>query len=93
MKTKCRFLYICLLTLALAGSIYAQGVTGDLAVNVADPNGAAVPNATLTLKNVQENTTSAGRTDGSGNYVFGQLKPGSYSLDIKAEGIPAAAPE
>jgi hypothetical protein len=87
MKTKYRFLFVCLLILGLSAGIYAQGITGDLSVNVSDPNGAVVPNATLTLKNVQENTTSAGRTDGSGNYVFGQLKPGSYSLDIKAEGF------
>jgi hypothetical protein len=87
MKTKCRFLSICLVILGLPAGIYAQGITGDLAVNVADPNGAAVPNATLTLKNILENTTNTGRTDGAGNYVFGQLKPGSYSLDIKAEGF------
>ncbi len=87
MKTKCCF------RLAIVGMLWGavlghgQSITGDLAINVADPNGASVANAALTLKNVQENTSIAGRTDGGGNYEFSQLKPGSYTLEIKAEGF------
>ena len=87
MKTKYRFLYFCVAMLWSAGLTCAQSITGDLAVNVADPNGASVAGAALTLRNTQENTTLSGRTDAAGGYIFGQLRPGAYSLEIKAAGF------
>ncbi len=88
MKTKYRFLYAGLALLCGAALVTSQGLTGDLSVTVTDPNGASVANATLTLKNVQENTTTAtAQTNGGGSYIFNELKPGSYALEIKAAGF------
>jgi Carboxypeptidase regulatory-like domain/TonB dependent receptor/TonB-dependent Receptor Plug Domain len=87
MKTMSCFRRAAAATLWSAIFVMAQGITGDLSVTVSDPNGASVTNATLTLKNVQENTTITGYTNAAGNYIFGELKPGSYSLEIKAQGF------
>src|SRR5579884_2027988 len=75
--------------LFLTGSGYlaAQSITADLAVNVTDPNGAAVSGAKLVLKNTQENTVSTGQTGDLGTYVFTQMKPGAYSLTVSAQGF------
>jgi len=89
MKTKCRFLASLFAFLCCAPLALPQGLTGDLNVTVSDPNGAAVAGAALVLTNTQENTTLAGRSGAAGNYVFTQLKPGSYSLEIKAPGFQA----
>jgi hypothetical protein len=70
-----------------ASPLLGQGITGDLAVNVRDPNGAAVSGANLTLTNVQENTVLSGHTNELGAYVFSQLKPGLYALAITAQGF------
>lgn len=87
MKTACRVLLFFFLALWTAALLCGQGITGDLSVSVTDPNGASVANATLLLRNVQENTTIPGHTDDAGAHVFNELKPGLYSLEIKADGF------
>ncbi|MBV9265335.1 MAG: carboxypeptidase regulatory-like domain-containing protein, partial [Acidobacteriaceae bacterium] len=85
---KTRFSLWLLLTAICGGIVLvAQGITGDLAIQVSDPNGAAVANAKLTLRNVQENTSMQAQTDQGGTYVFSELKPGVYELDISASGF------
>ncbi len=64
-----------------------QAITGDLTINVTDPNGAAVPNAKFQLKNNQEGTTISGESNSLGTYNFSQLKPASYSLKVTAPGF------
>ncbi len=86
MKTAFCFLLTSLLFLRTP-LVPAQGITGDLAVNVIDPNGSAISNASLTLKNVQENTSIPALTNGTGGYIFTQLKPGLYTLEVNAQGF------
>jgi hypothetical protein len=60
---------------------------------VADPSGAAVPSARLTLTN-QDTTAVVGtqRTDASGNFAFQAVPaPGTYSLSVQADGFAAFA--
>lgn len=65
----------------------SQSITGDLSVNVTDPNGGTVPGAALELTNTREGTTLAAKVNESGIYTFSQLKPGSYSLRVTAPGF------
>jgi hypothetical protein len=67
--------------------VEAQSITADLAVNVTDPNGGAIPSAKLVLQNTQENTVFTAQTNDLGTYVFTQLKPGTYSLNVSAQGF------
>lgn len=75
---------------ALATGGYAQSITGDLGVSVADPSGGAVAGATLSLVDVQTNVKLAAQTDSLGNYLFVQLRPGRYTLEVGASGFQRA---
>lgn len=81
----------CLLFL-LAGTVSMWGqtaTTGQITGNVADPSGALVPGAKITLagdNGVQRSATS----DAAGHYVFALLPPGTYAMEISANGFAAA---
>jgi len=69
----------------------AQGAsTGDLHVNVTDPKGSAVTNATVTVRDVAKGLERAGSSDGQGGYSVRQLAPGTYSVTIDASGFAKA---
>ncbi len=64
--------------------VWAQTQTnGSLRVTVLDPNGAAVPQAQVTLSK-QAQTQS---TNNSGAAQFAQLAPGKYQVTVTAEGF------
>lgn len=65
-------------------SALAQAGTGGISVTVSDANGAAVPNASVTLTNKATNQTQTANTSGDGLYNFVTLQPGSYSLKAVA---------
>src|SRR5437867_9550520 len=69
----------------------AQSITGDLVVNVTDPSGAVVGGAKLELMAVETNVKFEGQTDNLGNFLFSQLKPGHYKLDVTAVGFRKAS--
>jgi hypothetical protein len=72
--------------LFFAGVLSAQSLT-SLTGTVVDPSGAAVPNANLTLLNVQTNAERSVTSDSRGNYLFAQVNPGLYKLTAKAAGF------
>ena len=74
----------CLLTLPALG----QSLTsGDVAGTVIDPSGAAVPNATVTLKNKDTGTTQNATTNSTGAYRFALTNPGNYEVSAAAQGF------
>lgn len=76
------------LCLGLTVSVSAQQVSGSIAGTVQDTNGAAVPNATVTIKNLDQNTVLATlKTDGAGNYSAPILPIGKYSVTVEASGF------
>ena len=64
-------------TLALAQS---QATTGNIEGRVLDPQGAAVPNATVTAKNQQTGIEKSVTTDETGEYRLIFLPPGPYTV-------------
>src|SRR2546422_11226635 len=65
----------------------AQIISGDLVVRVVDPSNLIVPGATLSLTEVETGITHAAATDAQGTYLFGQLKPGPYNLEVDFPGF------
>ena len=81
-----RLAVLCLLCLALpspAALAQSQATTGDIEGRVLDPNGAVVPNATVTARNQATGLERTVTTDADGNYRIVQLPPGSYTVTVK----------
>lgn len=73
-----------LMTFVLAG---AQESRGSLNGTVTDPNGAALPGATVEIKNVETNVANTATTNEDGNFSFPLLNPGKYTLTVTAQGF------
>ncbi len=68
--------------------LLAQGETTSAIVGtVADPSGAAVPGAAVTIVSTGTGWKQSARTDDSGRFNFPQLKPGPYSVKVEAAGF------
>src|SRR3989441_6237024 len=79
------FMFVLTLCLALAAvAAFAQTETGQISGKVTDPNGAAVPNATVTLKNTNTGAEKTAQVGDQGDYIFTNLQPGKY--DVTASG-------
>ena len=67
---------------------YAQSLTtGDVTGTVTDPSGAAIPNASVTLTNINTNAARKTATNGDGSYRFAFVQPGSYNVTVSAQGF------
>jgi hypothetical protein len=73
--------------LLLSGSTASAQIAADLRGRVLDASGAVVANATVELTNSDTNTHLVTRTSAFGDYVFTNLNPGSYQLDVTATGF------
>jgi hypothetical protein len=74
-------------------SVVAVGLFGQTtSVNgtVTDPTGAVIPNAALTLVNVQTGAQRDVVSDTQGRYSIPQLQPGTYKLTAKSSGFSDA---
>jgi hypothetical protein len=69
---------------------FSQGETTSAIVGqVRDASGAAVPEATVTVLNKETGLKRTAKTDESGRFNFPQLKPGTYSVKVEAQGFEA----
>lgn len=81
-----------LLSLALlfTGILGAQTFSGAVLGVVRDTSGATVPEAQVTLTNIDTNDTRASSTDGQGFYSFPIVPPGSYRVEVTRTGFKKA---
>jgi hypothetical protein len=85
-----RLLGLILITLAACLGSFAQSVSGDLSGTIYDASGASVPNATVIGKNDATGVEIATKTSATGEYHFGNLQPGSYTITVTAAGFTKA---
>src|ERR1700737_3763186 len=72
----------------LPEAAFSQGETTSAIIGqVSDASGAAVPGTTVTVTNKETGLRRSASTDESGRFNFPQLKPGSYSVKVEAEGF------
>ena len=79
------FLGVVLLGASIADAQTAA--TGALAGTVTDPQGRAVPNATVTATSLDTNQSRTATTGASGDYKFSLLPEGNYSLKFSGAGF------
>jgi hypothetical protein len=75
--------------LASAPSLSAQA-TGTISGHVADPTGAVIPAAAVTLTDEGTGTARSTVTTSSGDFTFPNVPPGTYSVEATHSGFNAA---
>jgi hypothetical protein len=80
-----RKLLFAALSLFVATSLFGQSTS--LSGTVADPTGAVIPGATITIVNTQTGAQREIKSDDQGRYLMPQLAPGTYKLTAKASGF------
>src|SRR5262245_33519859 len=78
---------IALVLFALAAGVFAQDFRATVTGLVTDPNGAAVPDATVKIINIETNETKEAKTSANGHYTIPYLNPGDYHLEVTASGF------
>lgn len=69
-------------------SAYAQNTNATIRGQVVDPQGALVPNASVTVVNKDTGVVVFnGKTDSAGAFVAPQVIPGTYKITVTADGL------
>jgi len=83
-------LLVALFVVSTAPPARAQAVFGSIIGTVTDPQGAAVPNAKVTITDVRKGTSDIATTNESGNYTVTHLIPDIYDISVEAQGFKTA---
>src|SRR3954465_6548813 len=78
------------LLLAVSSAVIAQTNKGGISGTVVDPNGAAVPGATVTITNVGTGQKATATTSESGAFTVQSLDPVTYRVLVEAAGFKKA---
>jgi hypothetical protein len=82
-------LHALILTLGflISTPVYSQIVGGTLSGTVTDSSGAAIPNATIAIKNEATGVTTNATSNAQGLYNAPNLLPGTYEVTVTASGF------
>ncbi|HXM34739.1 MAG TPA: TonB-dependent receptor, partial [Pyrinomonadaceae bacterium] len=82
-------LLVCLTLVVFSGAstTKAQSTLGSIVGVAQDSNLAAVPGSTITIRNLNENSTRSTVADADGSFQFLNLKPGRYEITATKEGF------
>src|SRR5258708_19832204 len=70
----------------------AQAVKGTLLGTITDAQGAGVPGATVTVTETGTNIARTAQTNGSGNYIFSNLKDATYRVAVEMPAFATTPP-
>lgn len=77
-----------LLVFLLSALAFAQSTTtGAIGITTADPQGAIVPNAAVTVRNTETNKEDTATSDSEGRARVVNLQPGTYTVTVNASGF------
>ena len=79
--------YFVILLLLCAVPAFAQFDTATVLGTLRDQNGAALPNATVKLKNNETGITQTAQSDSNGDYQFPNVKIGNYRVSAEMQGF------
>ena len=81
------FLVLAVACLAPAEALAQGETTSAIVGQVRDATNAVVPGATVTITNPETGLRRSAKTDDAGRFNFPQLKPGTYSVKVEAQGF------
>ncbi len=79
-----RFLFVLLMVTVACGCALAQTSTATLQGTVTDPSDAAVPGATVELKNLANGAVRTTISTSEGIFRFNAVTPGTYDMTVKS---------
>ena len=77
----------------MVSSVAAQDYRGKVQGTVTDEAGAAIPGASVVLRNTQTGVDVTRQSDGDGHYIFDFVEPGQYIVVIEQTGFKKAVQE
>ena len=80
----------CVLLIALSSGAFAQTATSVVFGTATDASGAPIPNVPVTATATATGVSTKVVTNESGNYVFPNLQPGTYTVSCEARGFRKA---
>ncbi len=81
------FTALVFIVMILTSLVQGQSSTTSLRGTVSDPQGAVLPDATVTLSNPATGFSESKKSDRDGVYQFLQLPPGTYTLTVTKSGF------
>jgi hypothetical protein len=89
LKNLTSLIVACWLVLVLGASspVWGQQAAGSITGTVSDPSGSAIPNATVTARDVDRGTTWTTKTSSAGIYEFPQITVGTLVVSAEAGGF------
>ncbi len=90
MSRQRRLILVLTALLTFSGAALGQATGGSVIGHALDQNGAAILNATVTLKNEATGQTLTTQTSGSGGFTFPNTLGGDYTITVEAQGFQAA---
>src|SRR5215475_9945589 len=76
-----------LLSLLLAGHIFAQGASASITGTLKDSSGAVVPNSSVVANSVESGRQYPTQTNAAGIYTLAAIPPGHYTLTVEMAGF------
>jgi hypothetical protein len=81
------FTFLTILFVGFSSTLSGQSTFGSIRGTTADATGAAIPGSAVTLRSVDQSATRAAVSDGSGSFIFENLKPGKYTVSVAHSGF------
>ena len=78
---------ISLLAFGLGGPLHAQYTTSTLGVTIVDASGAAVPDATISVRSVDTGLQKTSTSGSNGSFIFNALPIGRYVVTVEKAGF------
>ena len=82
-----RILLLACLLLLFGSQVYGQAVTSNLIGTLTDQKGLVLPGIDVQLTEQATKAVRTAQTSAAGVFRFPNLNPGTYSLDVKAQGF------
>lgn len=86
-----RAVYLLSIAFILSAAVFAQSNSGSITGVITDPNGAVVPNASVSVTNQGTNERRTVQTDSDGRYEVLALPTGIYTVEASANGFQATS--
>ena len=81
----------CFWAAVMPTQLFGQAATASISGRVTDASNAAVPNATITIKNTATSATQTASTDEQGRYAMPELPIGPYDITVSKTGFQNSA--